>query len=48
MICSETPRATAFDLNVGVCVIWIQYFCGCKTFASFHCFTAHFPTPLYG
>jgi hypothetical protein len=48
MICSETPKAAAFDLNDGVCVMWIQHFCGCKTFASFHCFTPHFPTPLYG
>jgi hypothetical protein len=26
MICSKTPRATAFDLNDGVSVIWIKYF----------------------
>jgi hypothetical protein len=48
MICSETPKATAFDLNDGVCVIWIEHFCRYKFFASFHCFTPHFPTPLYG
>jgi hypothetical protein len=48
MICSETSRAIAFDLNDGVSVIRIKYFCGCKTFASFHSFTPHFPTPLHG
>jgi hypothetical protein len=26
MICSETPRATAFYLNDGVSVIWIKHF----------------------
>jgi hypothetical protein len=48
MICSETPRATAFDLYDGVSIIWIKHFCGCKSFASFHCFTPHFPKPLHG
>jgi hypothetical protein len=48
MICSETPRATAFDLYDGVFVIWSKHFLGCKPFASFHCLTPHFPNPLHG
>jgi hypothetical protein len=48
MICSETPRATAFDLNDGVSVIWIKHYFGCKSFASFHCFIPHFTTTLHG
>jgi hypothetical protein len=26
MICNETPRATTFDLNDGISVIWIKHF----------------------
>jgi hypothetical protein len=48
MICSETPRATAFDLYDGVSVIWSKHFLGCKSFASFHFFTPHFPKALHG
>jgi hypothetical protein len=48
MICNETSRAIAFDFYDGVFVIWSKHFLGCKSFASFHCFTPHFPKPLHG
>jgi hypothetical protein len=48
MICSETSRAIAFDLYDGVSVIWTKHFLGCNSFASFHCFTPHYPKPLHG
>jgi hypothetical protein len=31
-----------------VSIIWIKHFLGYKSFASFHCFTPHFPKPLHG
>jgi hypothetical protein len=48
IFCSETSRATAFDFYDGVSVIWSKQFLGCKSFASFHCFTPHFPKLLRG
>jgi hypothetical protein len=48
MICSETPKATTFDLYDGVSIMWIKHFLGCKSFALFHCFIPHFRTPLHG
>jgi hypothetical protein len=48
MFYSETPRAIAFDFYDGVFVIWTKHFLGCKSLASFHCFTPHFPKPLHG
>ena len=48
MICRETSRATAFDLYYGISIIWIKHFLEYQYFASFHCFTIHFPKPLHG
>jgi hypothetical protein len=48
MICSETPKATTFELYDGVSVIWTKHFLECKSFVSFHCFIPHFPKPLHG
>ena len=48
MICSEVSKVIAFDLYDGIFVIRTTHFLGCKSCASFHCFTPHFPKLLHG
>ena len=46
MFCNETKWATTFDFYDRVSIMWTNFFLGCNSSTSFHCFILHYPKPL--